>query len=306
MNKNNGTLIAHADPAPSAVRFVAIADFSYRTDRRATQDIAEQIDRWGADFIITMGDNNYPKGEAETIDRNIGQMYQQYIHPYRGAYGAGADHNRFFPALGNHDYFTPRAWPYLAYFSHLPGNGRYYDFVWGPCHFFAINSNSEEPDGNSADSIQANWLRTQLQNSTAPWKIVYFHSPPYVSNDLHGAAEEMRWPFAEWGADLILNGHIHVYERFEVDGIPYIVSGMGGHSIYSFPSWTAEHCVFRYNEEFGSLFFEADENHCDVKFMTRYDEVIDQICLTKGSQLTSSSLFYGIRGTELRQLAISG
>ena len=64
------------------------------------------VDRWGVDAIVTVGDNNYPDGAAATIDANIGQYYHAYIAPYQGTYGAGAEMNRFFPALGNHDWRT--------------------------------------------------------------------------------------------------------------------------------------------------------------------------------------------------------
>jgi tartrate-resistant acid phosphatase type 5 len=44
----------------------------------------------------------------------------------------------------------------------------------------------------------------------------------------------MRWPFAQWGASLIISGHQHAYERLVIrEGsshrINYIVNGLGGH-----------------------------------------------------------------------------
>jgi hypothetical protein len=68
----------------------------------AGRDVASQVKGWKPDFILTVGDNNYPKGAASTIDRNIGQYYHDFIYPCRGRYGAGAAINRFFPTLGNH------------------------------------------------------------------------------------------------------------------------------------------------------------------------------------------------------------
>jgi hypothetical protein len=116
--------------------------------------VADMIKSWQVEFIITTGDNNYPNGAAETIDANIGQHYHDFIYPYFGEYGEGAEQNRFFPSLGNHDWYTAAAQPYLDYFS-LPGNERYYDFIWGPVHFFALNSDFNEPDGIHANSAQA-------------------------------------------------------------------------------------------------------------------------------------------------------
>ncbi len=85
--------------------------------------MAVLIKNWDPDLIITTGDNNYPDGAADTIDENIGQYFHEFIAPYKGSYGEGAQENRFFPSLGNHDWHSPDAQPYLDYFT-LPGNER--------------------------------------------------------------------------------------------------------------------------------------------------------------------------------------
>lgn len=109
------------------------------------------------DFVITVGDNNYPSGAASTIDPNIGQHYHQFISPYRGSYGAGATTNRFFPTLGNHDWESLQCQngvctgPHFDSFT-LPGNERYYEFEQGPVHFFALDSDPREPDGTTSTS----------------------------------------------------------------------------------------------------------------------------------------------------------
>ena len=82
-------------------RFAVIGDFGLAGQPEA--DVASLVKSWEPELIITTGDNNYPDGEAETIDDNIGQYYQAFIYPYHGAYGPGAEVNRFFPTLGNHD-----------------------------------------------------------------------------------------------------------------------------------------------------------------------------------------------------------
>src|SRR2546423_11789400 len=118
------------------VRFAVVGDFG--DAGQPEQNVANLINGWQPDFVVTTGDNNYPAGEAATIDVNIGQYYHQFIYPYMGTYGAGASVNRFFPVLGNHDwgnaYPNPTGLqPYLDYFT-LPGNERYYEFTWGPMH----------------------------------------------------------------------------------------------------------------------------------------------------------------------------
>ncbi len=264
-------------PAPTAtitpvplIHFAVIGD--YGSGKQAAADVAGLVESWGVDFIITTGDNNYPDGSAETIDENIGQFYQAYIAPYKGGFGAGAEQNRFFPTLGNHDWNTDRAQPYLDYFT-LPGNERYYDFTWGPVHFFALDSNSHEPDGMNRSSTQAAWLQAQLASSTAPWKVVYLHHAPY-SSGYHGSTDWAQWPFEEWGADAVLAGHDHVYERLLVDGLVYFVNGIGGDVIYPFLI-IQDASQFRYNDDYGAMRVEASPTHMTFQFINRSGELID-------------------------------
>lgn len=262
-------------PTPLTVRLAVLGDYGQAGEAEAA--VADLVKSWEPDLIITTGDNNYPDGEAGTIDDNIGQYYAGYIHPYQGAYGPGADENRFFPSPGNHDWNAPDLTPYLDYFT-LPGNERYYDFVRGPVHFFAVDSDSREPDGVSADSIQAQWLRDRLAASESSWKIVYMHHPAY-SSGRHGSVEWMRWPFAAWGASAIVAGHDHVYERLEVDGLPYFTSGLGGHPArYNFllPHRNSQ---IRYNDNHGALFVEATETDMIFEFVNVAGELIDRYVL---------------------------
>ncbi len=263
-------------PKPLAVKFAVIGDFGL--DGVAEADVATLIHSWQPDIIITVGDDNYPSGAADTIDANIGKYYHDYIFPYIGTYGPGADVNRFFPTLGNHDWYTAGAQPYLDYFT-LPGNERYYDFVWGPVHFFALDSDENEPDGFLAGSVQAAWLQQGLAVSTSPWNIVYMHYPPY-SSGAHGSISWMQWPFAAWGADALLAGHDHLYERLLVDGIPYFIDGTGGGSLYNFGTPVPE-SQFRYNANFGAMRVTASETEMLFEFYNRVGKLIDSYQVTK-------------------------
>jgi tartrate-resistant acid phosphatase type 5 len=257
-------------PTPEPVRFAVIGD--YGSGEQSEADVAELVKSWNPDFIITTGDNNYPSGEAATIDENIGQFYHEFIYPYKGTYGAGADVNRFFPSLGNHDWYVAGAQPYLDYFE-LPGNERYYDFTWGAIHLFALDGDPDEPDGVGASSDQAAWLQSRLAASSAPWKIVYNHFPPYSSGP-HGNTDWMQWPFQEWGATAVLAGHDHTYERLLVDGFPYFVNGLGGGTIYNFETPVPGSQV-RYDADFGAMLVEANQESLTFQFINRKGEVID-------------------------------
>jgi len=265
---------ATPEPSPTpnpSLRFAVIGDFG--EGNRAEADVAGLVHSWNPDIVITVGDNNYPDGKASTIDAHIGQDYHDFIFPYTGTYGPGASENRFFPTLGNHDWYTAGAKPYLDYFS-LPGNERYYDFVRGPVHFFALDGEENEPDGFRKDSVQAAWLQQGLAASSSPWNIVYFHHPPY-SSGMHGSKTWMRWPFAAWGAQAVLSGHDHTYERLLVDGIPYFVDGVGGGGRYDFINILPE-SQFRYNANYGAMLVTASGTNLLFEFTNRTGELIDQ------------------------------
>jgi hypothetical protein len=227
---------------------------------------------------VTAGDNNYMDGAAETIDANVGQYYQAYIAPYTGSYGAGAEENRFFPALGNHDWYTPGAQPYLDYFT-LPGNERYYPVRRGPIEFFILDTEKNESDGYSADSVQAQWLQQQLAASDAPWRIVVLHYPPYSSSARHGSDRLVQWPFAAWGVDAVIAGHDHLYERLQENGLPYFVNGAGGKDLYPFKPWSAPGSVVRYNQDYGAQLINATAQCLNLSFFSRAGAVIDSVTL---------------------------
>jgi hypothetical protein len=257
-------------PAAGTTRLAVIGDYGYAGPDAAR--VAALVRSRSPEFVITTGDNNYAYGEASTIDANIGQYYSAFICPYVGGYGKGGSENRFFPSLGNHDWYT-RSLPYLSYFE-LPGNERYYDFVWGNVHLFAIDSDPHEPDGITADSSQARWLKSRLAASTTRWQIVYFHHPPFSSGS-HGSSPELRWPFAQWGADLVLAGHDHHYERLELGGVTYIVNGLGGRSIYRVGE-PIPGSVVRYAGGYGAQFIEASPTRLVSRFYNVDSKLIDE------------------------------
>jgi tartrate-resistant acid phosphatase type 5 len=279
--------VSAAATAGDVARFAVIGDYGAGGPSEA--DVAALVKSWNPDFVITVGDNNYDEGEASTIDTNIGQYYHDFIFPYQGTYGAGATVNRFFPSLGNHDWETtvgglPQ--PYLDYFT-LPGNERYYEFTWGPVHFMAIDSDGGEPDGISSTSPQALWLKNALANSTAPWQVVYMHHPPY-SSSYHGSTAELQWPYAQWGADVVLAGHDHVYERIQQDGITYLVDGLGGASIGPFYTPIPGDQV-RYSADYGALLVDASASSMTFQFITRTGQVIDSFTIDTGTPAAGAS-----------------
>jgi len=264
------------------LRFAVIGDFGDEGQYEA--DVAAMVHSWDVDLIATTGDNNYPDGEASTIDANIGQYYSEYIYPYKGEYGPGGTENRFFPTLGNHDWREESLQPHYDYFT-LPGNERYYDFERGPVHFFMLDSDDHEPDGITQKSVQAGWFKETITKSKAPWKLVFTHHPPYSSSSKYGSNKNIQWPFAAWGADAIFAGHGHLYERLYNDGIPFFVNGLGGRwksipQIHRFGD-PDESSQVRYNQDYGAQLVTANEACINFTFYARSGELIDSYSLYK-------------------------
>jgi tartrate-resistant acid phosphatase type 5 len=282
-------------PQPSTVRFAAVGDFG--DDSRngpVVAAVAKLVKGWNPEFVITLGDNNYNCGEQKTIAENITKHYGDFIKP--------GGENRFFPVLGNHDWghnwggnkpavcknkpphqhvcAAQDIGPYLALFD-LPGNERYYEFVRGPVHFFALDSDCHEPDGITPDSDQARWLRGALENSTARYKIVYMHHPPFSSGS-HGSQKELQWDFKKWGATLVMAGHKHSYERLHAHGLPYIVNGSGGRVLRPFKKASKlPSSLYQNGTDYGAMLINADERKMTLQFFSQEGKLLDH-CSIRG------------------------
>ena len=268
------------DLARPPQRFAVVGD--YGVDDADELHVAQLIKGWTPDFVLTTGDNNYPNGDRATIERNIGKYYAEFIGGYIGTFGPGSKSgNRFWPSVGNHDYYgAEKLQPYLDYFPELPGKKRYYEVQIGRVHLFALNSElAVEPDGNTAGSVQGEWLRQRLAASTACFKIVYFHVPPISSGPFHDAA--MDWPYKKWGADVVLLGHEHYYERIERDGFTYIINGLGGaKNRFDFPNIIPESKV-RYRDDFGAQLGTATGSGLTLEFFTVGGQKIDTFTIPR-------------------------
>lgn len=273
--------VASTALSQSSVRFACVGDYGREP---AVQSVADFVAANNPDFVVTVGDNNYTPNDTtvQAWDDEIGRYYGQFIRYPAGstsAYAPGPAVNNFFPALGNHDWDAGIA-GWQNYFE-LPGNERYYDVVRGPVHLFIIDSDGREPDGNTSASVQGLWLQHQLASSTSPWKIVLFHHPPYSSSSTHGSTPNLQWPFAQWGASLVLAGHDHTYERIMRNGFPYVVNGLGGRPLYAFRETPEEGSAVRYNANYGAVFITATASQLILTARSIANELIDSLSLTQ-------------------------
>ena len=185
--------------------------------------------------VFTLGDNAYPNGTPE-----------QFANCYEPSWGRHKARTR--PAPGNHDYRTRGAAGYFAYFGAAAGDPTkgYYSYDLGGWHVVVLNSNCGEIGGCGVGSPQQKWLEADLAAHPAPCTVAMWHHPRFSSAE-HGndAATRDLWKTLQnAGAELVLAGHDHDYERFgpqDADGkadpargLRSFVVGTGGKSFYSF------------------------------------------------------------------------
>lgn len=222
-------------PIPGPEIFVGAGDIG--ACGASAESTARQLDSIGG-TVFTLGDNAYPSG-SRTDFQNC----------YDPSWGRHKGRTRSSP--GNHDYGQPGAVPYYEYFGANAGSFGlgYYSYDLGAWHIISLNSNIS--DNGSA---QLAWLRADLaQYSTTKCTLAYWHHPVFSSGpngsnpnevQIRAYAREMYRILYDANADLILNGHDHMYERFApqtadgiVDtarGIRQFVVGSGGVPLYDF------------------------------------------------------------------------
>jgi calcineurin-like phosphoesterase family protein len=207
-----------------------IADCTSRGDE-ATASLLRNIE--GA--VLTLGDNAYEAGTLE-----------EFTDCYDPSWGRYKD--RTYPSPGNHDYETEGAEGYFNYFGDAASDSGlgYYSFDLGKWHLVSLNSNCEQLGGCDASSPQVRWLEANLaENADKRCTLAYWHHPRFSSGIHHGSTTEVKplWEaLYEVGADVVLSGHEHNYERFapqnpdgQADperGIREFVVGTGGRSHY--------------------------------------------------------------------------
>jgi hypothetical protein len=170
--------------------------------------------------VAVLGDAVYERGTEDEL-RNC----------YAPSWGRFRARTR--EALGNHEYGTGTAAPAIAYFG-LPASG-WYAYRLGSWRVVVLNSNCGSVGGCGSGSPQWRWLRAELRMHPARCTLAYWHHARW-SSGLHGSDETLAplWKLlAQGGADLVLAGHDHHYERFApIDGIRSFVVGTGGRSHY--------------------------------------------------------------------------
>jgi hypothetical protein len=220
---------AVANPTPTLsfsgdITLVGAGDISMCEDDNdeMTAELVESV----PGTVFTVGDNAYMDGSSS-----------DYSDCYDPTWGRFKDRTK--PVPGNHEYHQPEAAPYFEYFDNIPS---YYVYDLGSWRIYALNSEIDV----SEDSPQLKWLQVDLATNPRKCVLAYWHEPRWSSGTTHGNSAGKKWlwqTFYEAGAELVLNGHEHNYERFmpmdaegQADplGLREIVVGTGGGPLYPF------------------------------------------------------------------------
>lgn len=232
-------------------------------------------------IVVPLGDNAYLNGTPD-----------DYANCYQSTWGRHKARSR--PVAGNHDYNcqpgqglsgcdTPAA-GYFGYFGSAAGNPAtgYYSYELGSWFVIVLNSGTDRPVLMEAGSEQEQWLRSQLASHSQQCVLALMHHPRF-STTLNRSAITPHlaalWnALYEYGADLVVNGHDHNYERFAPQrpdgtadatyGIRQITVGTGGgETLYSLgPIPPGSNLEVRDNQTFGVLKLTLKNGGYDWRF----------------------------------------
>ena len=245
---------------PEAPLLVGAGDIAY-CSRNTDEATARLLDRIPG-TIFTVGDHVYPTADAAGFDRCYGPTW-------------GRHRDRTRPSPGNHEWDVEGGAPYFAYFganAGQPGRG-YYSYDLGAWHVVVLNSNIDM----SAGSTQVEWLRDDLAATSARCVLAYWHHPRFTSsrrtpNPAVGAVWDALYGA---GADVVLGGHEHNYERFapqtpagtadSARGIRQFVVGTGGARMHTFGA--ARGLSEKRGITFGVLVFKLHPDRYEWRFV---------------------------------------
>lgn len=238
-----------SEPAPPPVAALgpreaivaAAGDIACAPGQRPTASRCRQaataavVRRLRPDAVLALGDLQYGGGALAQFRAGYGRTW-------------GAVKRITVPVPGNHEYDTPGAAGYFAYWGAAagrPGQG-WHARDLGSWRVITLNSNCDEAGGCGPGSAQLRWLERDLRVNPRRCTVALWHHPRFSSGSEHGSDPRTAplWAvLARRGADLVLTGHDHGYERFapqtssgraSAAGLRQIVVGTGGRSLHGF------------------------------------------------------------------------
>ena len=264
-----------ASGEPGTVVLTGAGDIAV-CDSDGAQQTSNQLLAQKTGWFFTVGDNAYEDGSR-----------QVYAKCYAPTWGRVLDRT-ILPVPGNHDWLTTDASGYLDYFGGRaePNGTDYYSMDLGAWHIIVLESDCAKVGGCKPDNPQGRWLARDLAASTAHCTMALWHHPRWSSGE-HGDQEQVA-PF--WtalynaGAELVINGHDHDYERFAPQdpngqetrpgGIREIVVGTGGGALRQFHT-IQPNSEFRLAGSYGVLRLTLHPASYDWEFLPADGSVSD-------------------------------
>jgi Icc-related predicted phosphoesterase len=214
-----------------ALKFLHYADCGY--NNTIQNQLSALMEQERVDFAVVAGD----------VDQGIGNAYDNVFF---GVYKNMLARDCHYTALGNHDIIANNGADFYDSF-YLPTNNaqqseHYYSFSWGNAKFICLDSNGDYSIG----SDQHDFLLDELKCRDQEWLFVFMHHPPWTNAwdqtyyipfqpfYQYDGNDDMRTAlvpyFEQYDVDFVLNGHAHCYQRGELNGIHYVISGGAGTS----------------------------------------------------------------------------
>jgi hypothetical protein len=251
--QGSGTVRTYPEHA-THLRFFVIGD--YGTGQEPQREIAVAMQKEYARltalkdaprFVITTGDNIYSDLNFGLMTVNSGSSDADWETKFFAPYGPLLSEIPFYPSPGNHDGNGSESRGDLpAYLDnfYFPKNqpARWYTFQFADlAQFFSLDSTTNSLRGRTrpvflASGEQFAWFRQAIAAAKVPWKIPYFHHPPFNAGPRHPASlEDLKafcGVFAANGVRAVFSGHEHNFQFSEQNGstagIEYVISGAGG------------------------------------------------------------------------------
>ena len=221
--------------------------------------------------VLTIGDNCHDPTTA---------CYQDFYGPSWGRFKAITH-----PMSGNHDYLAANATPYYDYFNGAqkytgPAGDRdkgYFSFDIGSWHFVGLNTQCGEVGGCGPGSPQYTWLENDLKTHSARCTLAFWHIPLFSSGGrANDNSQDLFTLLYDYNADVVLNGHDHIYERFAPQrydgtrdaarGIREFIVGTGGSNHTSIAA-VQPNSEVRNADTFGVLKLTLYPDHYDWQFI---------------------------------------
>jgi len=232
--------------------------------------------------IITLGDNVYSDGRKENFDNCFEATWGRYK-------------DRIYPGIGNHDTYEGSAAAYFEYFGKNAGDSDkgYYSFNLGDWHLVAVNTLilatpcSSNSVGCKRYSNQMEWLKNDLEKNQTKCTLIYGHHPGFTSQTESISYELIpMWELAySQNVDLILKGHVHMYERFALQdpksrldpkkGIRQFIVGTGGAGLGGYRE-KAKNIEVINNEKHGILKLILGKGEYEWEFISTDGSFVDK------------------------------